>query len=595
MSPIAFALTPLRPLGLSATHTRRYQYRSLVMHASNLRPVFALLLLSLAACGDEAPATTDDDVRGGRGDTGSDAGTDGSGDDEDTSRPDVGGDDTGGDDTGAPDTVEPDGTTSAVCGNNIREPGELCDGTDVPPQANCETQGFLAGTLQCAGTCSGFNIPGGCYNELCGDGLATGIEECEGSDLRGSSCESLGFAPGGEGEAVCTGGCLIDTGACEESICGNGHREVGFEACDDTDFGDDSCRERGFWGGDLSCTDDCTTASADDCVPNICENGTIEGDEVCDIGGAFAQSCSDFTYEVEVPVEGSGEGSGATEIVEMNYAGGVINCTDACMDFSLAGCLTAEQLDAATDSDEDGVPDGDDNCPDDANPRQLDFDLDDTGNVCDAPVVYDVLVEGDDTSLVATTLGVAGGLGGAPAEFPIELTVEEVEYTVTFDDDGGYSASISIIFAEQDVHVFIEGTETIPGFPATPTEFDLNIADALLISADVDGLVVPESTIEQYLAGEFDGDSPDFDALFLATLTALDTPVAVGDAASTLTGTSAVLSRYFDTLTINLADDLVVLGEFQVSLPLIPGIPFGLPTDCGLYGLYGSVAAGRAE
>src|SRR5690606_36574406 len=42
--------------------------------------------------------------------------------------------------------------------------------------------------------------------------------------------------------------------------------------------------------------------------------------------------------------------------------------------------------DPGTDSDGDGVPDSEDNCPDDANPNQLDFDGNGAGNVCNVQV-----------------------------------------------------------------------------------------------------------------------------------------------------------------------------------------------------------------
>lgn len=42
-----------------------------------------------------------------------------------------------------------------VCGNNVKETGEICDGTDLAGQT-CATQGFASGTLSCNATCSAF-------------------------------------------------------------------------------------------------------------------------------------------------------------------------------------------------------------------------------------------------------------------------------------------------------------------------------------------------------------------------------------------------------------------------------------------------------
>ncbi|MCJ7816588.1 MAG: hypothetical protein MUP55_01905, partial [Candidatus Aenigmarchaeota archaeon] len=43
-----------------------------------------------------------------------------------------------------------------VCGNNIKEGSEVCDGTDLAGQ-NCTSRGFTGGTLSCFANCSGFN------------------------------------------------------------------------------------------------------------------------------------------------------------------------------------------------------------------------------------------------------------------------------------------------------------------------------------------------------------------------------------------------------------------------------------------------------
>jgi hypothetical protein len=53
------------------------------------------------------------------------------------------------------------GGVPTVCGNNVKEAGESCDGTDLGGQT-CQTQGFSSGTLACNANCT-FNTTG-CIN-----------------------------------------------------------------------------------------------------------------------------------------------------------------------------------------------------------------------------------------------------------------------------------------------------------------------------------------------------------------------------------------------------------------------------------------------
>jgi hypothetical protein len=52
--------------------------------------------------------------------------------------------------------IEFTGGGGAVCGNNLLEGGEVCDGTDLGGQT-CVGLGFTGGTLACNGTCSAFD------------------------------------------------------------------------------------------------------------------------------------------------------------------------------------------------------------------------------------------------------------------------------------------------------------------------------------------------------------------------------------------------------------------------------------------------------
>lgn len=104
-----------------------------------------------------------------------------------------------------------------------------------------------------------FHTSVSCRKTECGNGIAESVEECDGNDLRGKSCESLGFD---SGDLTCDGGCRLDSSACIR--CGNGIKE-GDEECDD--------------GNDIN-TDECIG-----CRSAYCGDGFINGGvEKCELG-----------------------------------------------------------------------------------------------------------------------------------------------------------------------------------------------------------------------------------------------------------------------------------------------------------------------
>ena len=95
----------------------------------------------------------------------------------------------------------------------------------------------------------------------CGDGAIQGGEACDGADLGGNTCVSLGYA---SGTLACTAACTLDTSAC--SLCGNGTIDAG-EQCDD---------------GNTDNADGCLA-----CVLARCGDGHVHaGVEQCDDGNA---------------------------------------------------------------------------------------------------------------------------------------------------------------------------------------------------------------------------------------------------------------------------------------------------------------------
>ena len=122
------------------------------------------------------------------------------------------------------------------CGDGFVDPGEECD-SGVGDQT-CGNLGFYnpIGTLTCTSTCQlDVSDCGG----RCGDGEVNADEgeDCDGINLSGNSCQSLGF---GGGTLACLPDCSFDVTGCA-SICGNGFLE-GDEACDDGQSADgDGC------------------------------------------------------------------------------------------------------------------------------------------------------------------------------------------------------------------------------------------------------------------------------------------------------------------------------------------------------------------
>ena len=93
--------------------------------------------------------------------------------------------------------------------------GEECDGDDVSGET-CESLGYrLGGTLGCTRACT-YDVDGcdGIVARNCGNEVAERSEECDRSDFRGLTCADFGFEAG---ELICNARCTIETGLCTES------------------------------------------------------------------------------------------------------------------------------------------------------------------------------------------------------------------------------------------------------------------------------------------------------------------------------------------------------------------------------------------
>jgi len=98
------------------------------------------------------------------------------------------------------------------CGNGVRElaHGEECDGQELGG-STCDDHCYEGGTLGCTAWCTlDFTTCGG-TGPACGDGLAECSEQCDAADLKGKTCQSVGYTSGTLG---CTGSCALDVSGC---------------------------------------------------------------------------------------------------------------------------------------------------------------------------------------------------------------------------------------------------------------------------------------------------------------------------------------------------------------------------------------------
>jgi cysteine-rich repeat protein len=172
----------------------------------------------------------------------------------------------------------------ATCGNGQVELGEQCDGIDLGG-ASCTSLGFIGGMLTCTANC-GYQTQS-CIPVVCGDGVVSAGEACDDGNL--TSGDGCNAACSVEAGWTCTGAPSV----CVHS-CGNGTLETG-EPCDGASLGGQTCALLGFAGGTLACHPDCTFDTSA-CAAAICGNGAIEPGESCDGANLGGRTCADFGF-----------------------------------------------------------------------------------------------------------------------------------------------------------------------------------------------------------------------------------------------------------------------------------------------------------
>jgi hypothetical protein len=143
----------------------------------------------------------------------------------------------------------------------ICPPGYTCDDAlhrCISPEQQAACVGLADGDACSFSGAQGTCHAGSCDPLLCGDGLATGTEVCDGDDLRGATCTDAGFyAPDG---LRCTQFCTFDTSGCA-GFCGDGIVN-GPEQCDGTPPAG-TCAGEGFDAGPLGCGATCGESFAE--------------------------------------------------------------------------------------------------------------------------------------------------------------------------------------------------------------------------------------------------------------------------------------------------------------------------------------------
>ncbi len=183
----------------------------------------------------------------------------------------------------------------SVCGNGVREVGEICDGADLGTHT-CQSLGFVSGSLACAANCT--LDASGCVSRTCT--TAAGCPPGPGGNCRRAVCVSgtCGFVnddtvlPADDGNPcatpVCANGVLSQTHAAAGTACGSGGMVcngsggcVGCNTAADCPGTNTECRTKVCTNG--TCSFSFTTAStptsqqtAGDCRRNVCDgNGNI--------------------------------------------------------------------------------------------------------------------------------------------------------------------------------------------------------------------------------------------------------------------------------------------------------------------------------
>ena len=184
------------------------------------------------------------------------------------------------------------------CGNGELEGVEPCDGDNLGGQT-CESQGYVSGTLACATNCLSFDETA-CQGEgaCCAENGTVGCENmacttavCE----LDPSCCDVGWSQGCADLAATTAACQGLAGC---PNCGNATLED-LEVCDGDNLDGQSCASLGLNVGTLACSATCLDFDTTGCFAGAC--CAANGSPNCEDEGCSAAICAfdSFCCEVE--------------------------------------------------------------------------------------------------------------------------------------------------------------------------------------------------------------------------------------------------------------------------------------------------------
>jgi len=199
------------------------------------------------------------------------------------------------------------------CGDGFVDPGEQCDGSNLNGTTCASLLYYKTdGVLACNSECR--FVTTDCGTARCGDGMIqeNENEQCEGSDLNGQSCQSLLYD---RGTLSCSAGCRFDVtdcvgaGACGDSII------QAPEQCDGNQLGDQTCQGLGYYAGSLRCGSNCQFELGS--CSGRCGDGSIDA--------LFQEECDGLNLNLQT-------------CVIRGFYGGDLGCAENCRSYDETNC-----------------------------------------------------------------------------------------------------------------------------------------------------------------------------------------------------------------------------------------------------------------